>query len=118
MLFLAIVIPAAVEALHVASLAGEVAARKGAAARVADLVLNESLVMTNWNGGVQNGTIAQGTLDFDWTLTSQTWPVDSMELLTAKVTFPAQGRQYSVELSTLAPLGGTLNQPVNTMSLR
>ena len=34
MLFLAIVIPAAVEALHVASLAGEVAARKGAAARI------------------------------------------------------------------------------------
>ena len=35
LLFLAIVIPTAVEALHVASLAGEVAARKGAATRVA-----------------------------------------------------------------------------------
>ena len=49
MLFLAIVIPAAVEALHVASLAGEVAARKGAAARIADRILNESIVTTNWN---------------------------------------------------------------------
>src|ERR1700690_495646 len=45
LLFLAIVIPAVVETLHVASLAGEVAARKGAAARVADRVLNESLGM-------------------------------------------------------------------------
>jgi general secretion pathway protein I len=118
MLFLAIVIPAAVEALHVASLAGEVAARKGAAGRVADFVLNESVIMTNWNGGVQNGTITEGALDYRWTLTSQPWTQDAMELLTAKVTFPAQGRNYSVELSTLAPLGGTPNQPVPAMSLR
>ena len=53
MLFMAIVIPAAVEALHVASLAGEVAARKGVAARIADRVLNESIVTTNWSTGTQ-----------------------------------------------------------------
>jgi hypothetical protein len=40
LLFLAIVIPTVVEALHVASLAGEVAVRKSAAARVADRILN------------------------------------------------------------------------------
>ena len=102
MLFLAIVIPAAVEALHVSSLAGEVAARKGAAARMADRVLNESLVMTNWNSGTQNGTVSEGALDFRWTLTSQNWPQDSMQLLTAEVKFTAQGRDYSVKLSTLA----------------
>ena len=70
MLFLAIVIPVAVEALHVSSLAGEVAARKGAAARIADRVLNESLVTTNWTGGVQSGTVSEGALDFKWTLTT------------------------------------------------
>lgn len=119
MMFLAIVIPAAVEALHVASLAGEVAARKSAAARVADRLLNESLVMTNWNsGGTQSGTAAEGTLDFQWTLTTQNWPVDAMELLTAEVKFRAQGKDYSVRLSTLAPLTGTLNQPVNLMTSR
>ena len=74
MLFLAIVIPAAVEALHVASLAGEVAARKGAAARIADRILNESIVTTNWNTGSQNGTISEGAVDFHWTLNSQNWP--------------------------------------------
>ena len=102
LLFLAIVIPAAVEALHVASLAGEVAARKGAAARVADRILNESLVMTNWNLGAQNGTATDGTLEFRWTLTSQNWPADAMQLLTAEVKFSAQGRDYSVKLNTLA----------------
>jgi type II secretory pathway pseudopilin PulG len=108
LLFLAIVIPAAVEALHLASLAGEVAARKGAAARVADRVLSESLVLTNWNTGTRNGTVTEGAQEFRWTLTSQNWPVDAMELITAEVKYSAQGRDYSVKLSTLAnPL--TLN---------
>ena len=104
MLFLAIVIPAAVEALHVASLAGEIAARKGVAARIADRVLNESLVMTNWNLGSQNGTATEGAEQFRWTLNSQNWPVDTMQLLTAEVKFSAQGHDYSVKLSTLANL--------------
>jgi Tfp pilus assembly protein PilV len=102
LLFLAIVIPTAVEALHVASLAGEVATRKAAAARVADRVLNESLVTTNWMGGMQSGTVTEGILDFRWKLTSQSWPQDSMQLLTAEVTYSAQGKDYSVKLSTLA----------------
>jgi hypothetical protein len=102
MLFLAIVIPVAVEALHVSSLAGEVAARKGAAARIADRVLNESLVTTNWNGSTQSGVISEGALDFNWTLTPQNWPQASMQMLTAKVDFLAQGKDYSVTLSTLA----------------
>jgi len=102
MLFLAIVIPVAVEALHVSSLAGEVAARKSSAARIADRILSESLVTTNWTGGTQSGTIPEGALDFNWTLTSKNWPKDSMQLLTAEVKFQAQGKDYSVALSTLA----------------
>ena len=102
LLFLAIVIPTAVEALHVASLGGEVAVRKTAAMRVADRVLNESLVTTNWTGGLQTGTITEGIYDFKWKLTSQTWPEDTMQLLTAEVTYSAQGKDYTVKLSTLA----------------
>jgi hypothetical protein len=119
LLFLAIVIPTAVEALHIASLAGEVAARKSAAVRVADRVLNESLVTTNWNTGVQNGTITEGILDFKWKLTSENWTADpvqtgqSMQLLTAEVTYSAQGKDYSVKLSTLASLP---NQQMNSLT--
>jgi hypothetical protein len=112
LLFLAIVIPTAVEALHVASLAGEVAVRKSAAARVADRILNESLVTTNWSSGLQNGTVTEGILDLRWKLTSQNWSSDSMQLLTAEVTFSAQGKDYSVKLSTLASSpgqSGTMN---------
>lgn len=115
MMFLAIVIPVAVEALHVSSLAGEVAARKGAAARIADRVLNESLVTTNWTGSGQSGTTSEGAIDYRWTLSAQSWPQQntlnsmiSMEMLTAEVTFQAQGKDYTVKLSTLA------NQPSST----
>jgi type II secretory pathway pseudopilin PulG len=104
LLFLAIVIPVAVEALTIASRAGEVAARKSEAARVADRVLSESIVTTNWISG-QSGTITEGTLDFRWTLSHQTWPQDplaQMELLTAEVKFSAQGKDYAVKMSTLA----------------
>ena len=115
LLFLAIVIPTAVEALHVASLAGEVAARKGVAARVADRILSESLVTTNWTSGNQSGTVTEGFLDFKWKLTSATWPEDPRQLLTAEVTFSAQGKEYSVKLSTLANQQ-TTTQPMTTMN--
>ena len=118
LLFLAIVIPTAVEVLHVASLAGEVAARKSEAARVADRILSESVVTTNWSGAMQSGTVTEGVLDFRWTLTSQVWsqsPLPQaqssaarMELLTAEVKYSAQGRDYSVKSSTLA------NEPTST----
>jgi Tfp pilus assembly protein PilV len=102
LMFLAIVIPTAVEVLHVASLAGEVAARKSTAARIADRVLSESLVTTNWSNGPQSGTVTEGAIDYRWRLTSQIWPQDAMESVTAEVTYQAQGKTYSVSLSTLA----------------
>ena len=102
LLFMAIVVPTAVEALHMATKAGEVAVRKNEAARVADTILNKSIVMTNWNSGTQSGTVSEGAEDFRWTLTSQKWPQDSMQLLAAEVTYSAQGKDYSVTLSTLA----------------
>ena len=107
LLFLAIVIPAAVEAMHLASLAGEVAARKGAAVRVADRILNESLVLTNWSSGTRSGTASEGTQEFRWTLSSQAWPEDTtMQVVTAEVHFSAQAKDYFVRLNTLAALPG------------
>jgi len=103
LLLMAIVIPVAIEALHTASIAGEVAARKGEAARVADEVLNQNLVTTNWNRGTQNGTVTVGGKTFRWSLSSQDWPEDSfMQLLTAQVQFAVQNKDYSVQMSTIA----------------
>src|SRR5437899_934923 len=51
LLFMAIVIPVALEGMHVASRAGSVAVRKREAARVAERLLNESIITTNWSNG-------------------------------------------------------------------
>jgi hypothetical protein len=106
LLFMAIVIPAAVEALHIASVSGEVAVGKAQATRIADRILNESLVTTNWNS-TGSGTVLENGREFHWTLRNESWPADStLQLLTAEVTFTAQSRNLGVRLSTLAnPIG-------------
>jgi Tfp pilus assembly protein PilV len=107
LLFMAIVIPVAVHGLQIASLAGTVADRKGQAARVAERLLNESLVTTNWNKSMQNGTIVDGDRQFRYTLRSDTWSQDgnmnAPKLLSVEVTYVVQSRDYFVRLSTLTP---------------
>src|SRR5215470_12115640 len=71
LLFMAIVIPVAVQGLRVASLAGEVAERKSQAARVAERILHENLVLTNWNKSLQNGTAIEGVREFRYTLRNE-----------------------------------------------
>src|SRR6266851_1119496 len=73
LLFMAIVIPVAVQALQIASRAGEVAQRKTEAARVAERILNENIVTTNWTQSSQSGTVLEGTREFRWTLLNQPW---------------------------------------------
>jgi type II secretory pathway pseudopilin PulG len=106
LLFLAIVIPVAIEGLHIASRAGTVAERKDEAARIAQRLLNENLVTTNWTQATQSGSLVEGQLQFHWTLRSDPWTQDPMQnvvqQLSAEVFFTAQGQEYSVRLSTLA----------------
>lgn len=105
MVFMAIVIPVALEGLSVASRAGEVAVRKSQAALVGERILNEQIVMTNWDQAMQNGVVRQGVQEYRWTLRSQPWNLDAnlglMRLLTVEVNYAAQGREYAVCLSTL-----------------
>jgi Tfp pilus assembly protein PilV len=108
LLFLAIVIPVAVQAFHVAAVSGEVAVRRSQAVRIADGILNEALVTTNWQQSA-TGSRREGGEEFQWRLRSELWPGDAgMELVTAEVSFTAQGRDYSVHLSTLADSQSTL----------
>ncbi len=101
MVFMAIVIPVAVQALRVANLAGEVGLRKAAAARVAERVLNEWLVTGSAAGSSESGSVREGVLEFRWTIQTEQWPGGTMQLATALVTYTAQGQEYEVRLSTL-----------------
>src|SRR5712671_398914 len=94
LVFMAIVIPVAIEGLSIASRAGEVAARKSEAALVAERVLNTSIITTNWNQSVQNGSEGKGTPhEFRWTARNEAWNEDAnqtvMRLLSVEVNFTA-----------------------------
>ncbi len=73
LLFMAIVIPVAVQGLLIASRAGEVAQRKGEAARVAERILNENLITTNILQATQSGTLSEGLFDYRWVLRNEPW---------------------------------------------
>jgi len=105
LVFMAILIPVALEGLSIASRAGEMAARKSEAALVAERILNENIVTTNWNQTVQSGILRQGFRDFRWTLRNDPWNQDpnqdAMRLLAVEVKFAAQGGDYAVRMTTL-----------------
>ena len=103
---MAIVIPVALWALGISSRVGEVAARRGEAALVAERVLNESIITTNWNRSVQTGIQRQGVREFPWTVRNDPWTQDpnatTMRLVSVEVKYQVQGQEHSFTLSTLA----------------
>jgi len=102
MLFMAIVIPVAVQGLHIASRAGVVSERKALATRLAESKLNELIVTHQWQSAFQKGTIQEGLQNYSWQLQSEPWREDgAMRLLTVQVTVPVQGQDYDVHVSTL-----------------
>ena len=131
LLFMAIVIPIAVQGLQIANRAGEVAQRKSEAARVAERVLNENIVTTNYTQSSQGGTIYEGTREFRWTMRNEPWtqnltnqtPAETtsmgqlvtgqprvtataasqttLNLLSVEVTYTVQNKDYTLRLSTL-----------------
>jgi Tfp pilus assembly protein PilV len=105
LVFLAVVIPVAIEGMHVASGAGEKAARRNEAAIVAERLLNESVITGDWSSGVQNGVLRQGTHEYAWTLNNDIWTADmnqsDMRLISVIVSYSAQGNDYEVRVGTL-----------------
>ncbi len=106
LVLMAVLIPVVVSALRVASLSGEVAKGKDAASRIADRVLNETVVTLPAGSIALNGTIDENARSYRWTLQRETWPVmltstSVLQVLTVNVSFAAQGRNYDVGLSTL-----------------
>jgi type II secretory pathway pseudopilin PulG len=102
LLFMAIVIPVAMQGLQIASRAGTVSERKAVGARLAERKLNELLVTGQWQSAAQKGTVQEGTQIYNWQLLSEPWSEDGvMRLLTVQVSVPVQGRDYEVQVSTL-----------------
>ena len=103
--FMAIVIPVAVNGLRVANRAGQVGERKAVAARIADRVLNEWSTTGASQTPAQSGAVLEGGTQFRWSVRSETWKEDTMKLVTVEVTYPVQGENYDVRVSTLMGQG-------------
>jgi hypothetical protein len=102
LLFMAIVIPVALEGLRIASLAGQVGERKASAARVAELVLNELAVTGSAPGGNDSGSTIEGPHEYQWTVESAAWVEDNaLQETTVRVVYFVQGREYEVTVTTL-----------------
>ncbi len=104
MLFMAVVIPVAMEGLRTASLAGEVSQRKMIAARIANEKINELKVMGLLQNSSQSGVVQEDGLSYRWTVKNEMWTGDTlvqMTMPTLIVSFTAQGKTYDVRLSTL-----------------
>jgi prepilin-type N-terminal cleavage/methylation domain-containing protein len=117
---MAVIIPVIYQALNVATLAGEVSQRKAMAARIAERILNETIV-TGQAQSAQSGVERSGPYDFRWVVKDEPWTqlggltslnspngVNSSGLsqnnihqLSVDVTYTAQSRDFSVHLSTL-----------------
>jgi type II secretion system protein I len=102
LLFMAIVIPVAMQGLRVASQAGSVSERKAIGVRLAENKLNELIVTGQWQSSAVKGTIQEGFQEYDWHVQAEPWSEDgAMRLVTVYVTVPVQGRAYDVQVSTL-----------------
>jgi type II secretory pathway pseudopilin PulG len=102
LLFMAIVIPVALEGLRIASLAGQVGERKAAAARAAERVLSELAVTGSLPVGNDSGTILEGQHEYQWTVQSVAWLEDNaLQETTVRVVYFVQGREYEVTVTTL-----------------
>ena len=102
LLFMAIVIPVAMQGLRIASRAGSVSVRRAIGVRLAENKLNELVVTGQWQSSAQKGTIQEGLQSYEWRLQAEPWREDgAMRLVTVYVTVPVQGQDYDVQVSTL-----------------
>jgi len=102
LVFMAIVIPVALQGLRIASRAGAVSQRRAVGLRLAESRLNELVVTGQWQAAAQPGALQQGRTFYTWWWESEPWSEDgAMRLLTVHVNVPVQGQDYDVHLSTL-----------------
>jgi type II secretory pathway pseudopilin PulG len=104
LLFMAILIPATMHGVTVASRAGMMGQRKAVAVRIAERVLDEQIVSNLIGTGTPYGTIVEGDNSYPWTIKVDPWPIDTqsgMNVVTVRVEFTVQGNTYDVAVSTL-----------------
>lgn len=104
---LALVVPVAMEALAVASRAGELGQRKAAAMRVGERVLEELLLGGDLPSGSSGGVAQEGAFEYPWSMRVENWPEDALQQMTVAVTFTVRGGTHEIQVATLLPAAGS-----------
>jgi Tfp pilus assembly protein PilV len=118
LLFLAIVVPAIVEALTLANRASVMAERHAIAGELAENKLAELVVDNNWTNAPGNsGDFGAGSPGYRWQMTTNNWAADTINQMTelaVDVYYTVQGRQYNVHLVTLVAQPTTTTGSTNS----
>lgn len=101
MVFMAIAIPVILEGIALANKSAVFSERKIEAARLAENIINEMVLLDSWKLGTPQGQIERNRILYRWQMVLNPWQNTEFQLLTVIVYFPVQGQEYSVELSTL-----------------
>lgn len=102
MLFMAIVVPVMVQGMTVANRVGIAAERQREAVELADRLLTELVLTDEWRDSERDGDFGEDWPGYRWVLSDDTWEEDAMRVVSVQVFFKVQGRELSVELTTLA----------------
>ena len=102
MLFIAIVIPVAIQGIRMASEAGTLAQRKSTALQLGESLLQEMIVTDVWQSTSSEGKFEAPWEFYTWELETSTWEIEGLHLLTLKVSFPIREQDYAISMTTLA----------------
>jgi prepilin-type N-terminal cleavage/methylation domain-containing protein len=106
LMLIALVVPVAMEAMSVASRAGELGRRKAAAVRVGERVLGQLLAEGQLASGNSSGVAQEGPFEYPWAVRVENWPEDALQQATVTVTFSVRGATQEIALATLLPATG------------
>lgn len=101
MVFMAIVIPVAIQGITMANRIGVSAQRKRIATQLADRQLSEIVLTREWESGSSQGDFGEDYPNYKWTMTADEWSEDDMIQVTVEVAYQVQGQDNFVRLSTL-----------------
>ena len=116
LVFLAILVPAVLEGITLASRASVIAERSALATELAQNKLGELTLNDAWATGETQGDFGEDWPGMRWEATQSTWEMDAMSVLTLEVFFQVQGQEKSVSLSTLVNPNTTTSTSSSTGS--
>lgn len=112
---MAVVVPVAIQGVSIANRAGLLGQRKAAAARVASRVLNDMILTQQLQESNSQGSLEQGGVVYEWTLESEPWTEDTINLVSVRVLYTVQDQQYEVRVSTLHDPNALATSSTDTM---